>query len=109
MGTAYKLLICSFVDRDTLMRHFGHGVGHLQYEEQHEMNSESGIDSESDDNNKDNSHALDNEDSEEIQGLGGSDGELDDGHESEAGAESERMGDSDNSDSDLGDAGYESF
>jgi hypothetical protein len=25
------MAICSFVDRDMLMRHFGHGVGHLQY------------------------------------------------------------------------------
>ena len=109
MGTAYKSLICSFVDQDMLMQHFGHSVGHLQYEKQHEMNLESGIDLESDDNNEDNSHALDNEDCEEIQGLGGSDGELNDGHDSEAGAESEMMGDSDNSDSDLGDTGYESF
>ena len=27
----------SFVDRDMFMRHFGHGVGHLQYERQHEI------------------------------------------------------------------------
>jgi hypothetical protein len=25
------MAICSFVDRDMLMRHFGHGIGHLQY------------------------------------------------------------------------------
>lgn len=31
---------CSFVDRDMFMRHFGHGVGHLQYERQHEIDSE---------------------------------------------------------------------
>ncbi len=29
--------LCSFVDRDMLMRHFGHGVGHLKYERQQEM------------------------------------------------------------------------
>jgi len=29
-------LFCSFVDRDMFMRHFSHGVGHLQYERQHE-------------------------------------------------------------------------
>jgi len=28
---------CSFVDRDMFMRHFGHGVGHLQYDRQHEI------------------------------------------------------------------------
>jgi hypothetical protein len=28
--------INSFVDRDMLMRHFGHGVGHLKYEGQQE-------------------------------------------------------------------------
>jgi hypothetical protein len=27
----------SFVDRDMFMRHFGHGVGHLRYERQHEI------------------------------------------------------------------------
>ena len=27
----------SFVDRDIFMRHFGLGIGHLQYERQHEM------------------------------------------------------------------------
>jgi hypothetical protein len=31
-------LFCSFIDRDMFMRHFGHGVGHLQYERQHEPN-----------------------------------------------------------------------
>ena len=25
------MAICSFVDWDMLMRHFGHGIGHLQY------------------------------------------------------------------------------
>ena len=29
-------LFCSFIDRDMFMRHFSHGVGHLQYEWQHE-------------------------------------------------------------------------
>jgi hypothetical protein len=28
---------CSFVDRDMFMRHFGHGIGHLQYDQQHEF------------------------------------------------------------------------
>ena len=28
--------LCSFVDRDMLMRHFGHGVGHFQYQRQPE-------------------------------------------------------------------------
>ena len=32
-----KCLFCSFVDRDMFMRHFGHGVGHLQYERQQEI------------------------------------------------------------------------
>jgi hypothetical protein len=29
--------LCSFVDRDMLVRHFGHGVGHLKYEKQQEI------------------------------------------------------------------------
>jgi hypothetical protein len=28
---------CSFIDRDMFMRHFGHGIGHLQSEWQHEI------------------------------------------------------------------------
>ena len=30
----------SFVDRDMLVRHFGHGVGHLKYERQQEVDAE---------------------------------------------------------------------
>jgi hypothetical protein len=31
------MAIRSFVDRDMLMRHFGHGVGHLQYRTQTQL------------------------------------------------------------------------
>ena len=31
---------CSFIDRDMFMRHFGHGVGHLQYDRQQEIEPE---------------------------------------------------------------------
>ena len=31
---------CSFVDRDMLMRHFGHGVGHLRYERHKEISTD---------------------------------------------------------------------
>jgi hypothetical protein len=31
-----------FVDRDALMRHFGHGVGHLEYGRVHEIEPETG-------------------------------------------------------------------
>ena len=30
----------SFVDRDMFIRHFGHGVGHLQYEQLHKIESD---------------------------------------------------------------------
>ena len=30
----------SFLDRDMLMRHFGHGIGHLEFARQHEIESE---------------------------------------------------------------------
>jgi len=35
-------IFCSylFVDRDMLMRHFGHSIGHLQFARQHEIESE---------------------------------------------------------------------
>jgi len=29
--------LCSFVDRDMLMRHFSYGIGHLQYQRQQEI------------------------------------------------------------------------
>jgi hypothetical protein len=31
------MIICSFVDQNMLMRHFGHGVGHLQYQTQRQQ------------------------------------------------------------------------
>ena len=47
------MLICSFVDHDMLMRHFGHGIGHLQDERHQDMSSDTvadGDDDEVDDN-----------------------------------------------------------
>jgi hypothetical protein len=37
MAKTVLTVSCSFVDRDMFMRHFGHGVGHLQYGQQHEI------------------------------------------------------------------------
>jgi hypothetical protein len=34
------MAICSFLDRDMLMRHFGQGVGHLQYQTQRQQDSD---------------------------------------------------------------------
>lgn len=37
----YSLMtVCSFVDRDMLMRHFSHGVGHLQHRTRRPQNSD---------------------------------------------------------------------
>ncbi|SRR6266851_6664020 len=42
----YSLMaICSFVDQDMLMRHFGHGVGHLQYGTQTQQNLDAEMES----------------------------------------------------------------
>lgn len=71
MGTSTSSLLieclsCSFVDRDMFMRHFGHGVGHLQYERQHEMGPNDHRDdtSMSPDDVSDSSNILDTGDSE---------------------------------------------
>jgi hypothetical protein len=54
MDLTHQLPLCSFVDRDMLMRHFGHGVGHLQYERQHETETDTTrLEVESDDNDHD--------------------------------------------------------
>ncbi|KAI0266303.1 hypothetical protein BGY98DRAFT_943189, partial [Russula aff. rugulosa BPL654] len=43
-----------FVDRDMLMRHFGHGVGHLKYERQHGIETEiTRVESDDDDDDDD--------------------------------------------------------
>jgi len=39
------MAICSFVDRDMLMRHFGHGVGHLQYRTRRPQDSDARFES----------------------------------------------------------------
>ncbi len=44
--------LCSFLDRDMLMRHFGYGVGHMQYERQQDIGLNmvpGGVDSDDDD------------------------------------------------------------
>jgi len=74
------------------MRHFGHGVGHLQYERQHEMETEIAVDVE-DESQEETDHGP---------------GEMDvDGYDSEA----EISGGSDNGgvSSDDSDDGYTSF
>ena len=43
----YSLIaLCSFVDHDMLIRHFGHGIGHLQYRTR--MQQDSDVDAELD-------------------------------------------------------------
>jgi len=96
-----------------LMRHFGHGVGHLQYEWLNEIETEMPTREESDDDDQD-SDIVAREDAQEVniaidveeESL--EDWESDrekgiDGYDSEA----EITGDSNNGDSD--DAGYTSF
>jgi hypothetical protein len=59
----------SFVDRDMLIRHFGHGVGHLRYERQQEIKQEvMAVDSDSDGDD----NILDAEIEDEIQAEGDS-------------------------------------
>lgn len=38
----YSLAVNRFADRDILMRHFGHGIGHLEYARVHEGVSDEG-------------------------------------------------------------------
>jgi hypothetical protein len=56
---------CSFVDRDMFMRHFGHGVGHLQCERQQENdpNSDNDMALEDSDDVLDSADGLDTGDS----------------------------------------------
>jgi hypothetical protein len=91
------------------MRHFGNGVGHLQYQREHEINDcdhDSDGDLVAQENVAQEDNAVDLEesrgDSESVRDL---DSEMDDGYDSEA----EVIWDSDNSDSDSDDAGYTSF
>jgi hypothetical protein len=42
--------MCSFVDRDMLLRHFGHGVGHFQYQRQPEFEPDIAAEGDDDDN-----------------------------------------------------------
>lgn len=51
-----------FVDRDMLMRHFGHGVGHIQYERQQEIEPDPGMAVDSNDD--------DTAETEEVEGPG---------------------------------------
>jgi len=50
--------VCSFVDRDMFMRHFGHGVGHQQYRWQQEDDATIKIEADLDGDN-DNIEELD--------------------------------------------------
>lgn len=54
-----KSISCSFVDRDMFMRHFGHGVGHLQYERQHEIEHDDHDDGEALEDDSDSTDSLD--------------------------------------------------
>ena len=78
---------CSFVDRDMCMRHFGHGVGHLQCERQQEIDP----DSDNDMALEDLDDVLDSADNPD---TGDSDpGELEIGHDSDGYASVERRDD----------------
>jgi hypothetical protein len=90
-----------------LMRHFGHGVGHLQHERQDEIENESDDDDYDSDivaqeNAQEDHITVDIEEERE----GESDRETDvDGYDSEA----EMIGDSEPENGDSDDAGYTSF
>lgn len=110
---------CSFVDRDMLMRHFGHGVGHLQYDRQQEIVTQMTVGSDDDHDSLADMEAQEIADEEswggeqdcdiavDLEESQKSDGEMVvDGCDSEA--NSEVIGMSDDSDSDSDDAGYAS-
>ncbi|KAI0280639.1 hypothetical protein BGY98DRAFT_963441 [Russula aff. rugulosa BPL654] len=81
-----------FVDRDMLMRHFGHGVGHLKYERQHGIETEiTRVESDDDDDDDDSesdivTHAQEDNVAVDVEeeSQGESDREMDaDGYDSE--------------------------
>lgn len=96
---AYLLLFFSFLDRDTLMRHFGHGVGHQTFGRLQEMESEIAVVEGKNDTLDDEEEAGMNVDVDvdEVENEGNN-SEEDEGTESDSG---------DNSDDD--DGGYASF
>ena len=92
----------SFVDRDMLMRHFGRGVGHLQYETRHENEPEM-AEVESDDNDDVLDAGANLEDDE----VGDADIDGDDGGSETDDSRCVHDSDPDSSDSEEG--GYGSF
>jgi len=107
--------LCSFVDRDMLVRHFGHGVGHLKHERQQEPASEidatgvpRGDDNHDDDDSSGTEESEEEGDAEEPEpGSEGvpvinNDGSSDDESEIED-------SDNDNNDSEGDDGGYASL
>ena len=91
-----------FVDRDALMRHFGHGIGHLEYGHMHETRDE---DREEDEQE---SEYQDEEEGDELMDVDGNEEEeepTDASESSDSGDESDDSDDSENSD----ESGYASF
>lgn len=103
--------LCSFVDRDMLMRHFGHGVGHLKYERQQEMGPKRvPVGDDNHDSNDSDDQEGDDSDADEPSPEGDPLGNEDDSHSSDGESEDIEVGDSGsecNSESD--DGGYASL
>ena len=116
MLTVTLRLSCSFVDRDMFMRHFGLGVGHLQYERQHEVEPDAMM---ALDNLSDSSDKNDTEDVDDIEIVGHDDFAVESGEVSYSGEivdddEGECSGDvadiiSDSGGSDTSSVGYASY
>ncbi len=87
----YSLTVNRFADRDILMRHFGHGIGHLEYARVHEVRVETEQETE-----------YQNEEEEEGDNVMDLDGDEDDEKEGEPTDESSGGEDDDES-------GYASF
>lgn len=83
-------LLDSFVDRDMLVRHFGHGIGHLKFERQQEVGT-TRVSRGDDDGNND---ADDTDESEDSDSGREEDSESESAPDIRAGSESE--GDNDN-------------
>lgn len=101
----YPLL--SFLDRDTLMRHFGHGVGHCEFARQPEVRPETVVDRQAEEIDEDGEEEggtdTELEQDEEDEGEEDEDGE-DEDEEDELGDGSDGDGDNDGDDD-----GYASF
>ena len=103
--------LCSFVDHDMLMRHFGHGVGHFQYQRQPESEPDMAAKGDNDntwEETKESNEDISNKAQDEVEPR--SDPEIDE--EGDSCSEDDAVNDADNSDggknSDDG-GGYASY